>query len=99
MKKALYILLLAVELVGGFILLTLVTSVAGWTYFGVDAGEAEEGGRRQGQAQEQDRSGTGHAAARRCWAGRSWLVHLGNVFRRPDLRKEFLWKKEPLSSL
>ena len=33
MKKALYIVLLAAEFLGGFVLLTLATSVASWTYF------------------------------------------------------------------
>ena len=33
MKKALYIILLIAELVGGFYLLILATSVTGWVYF------------------------------------------------------------------
>ena len=33
MKKALYIILLVAEFLGGFAMLTLTTSVTGWTYF------------------------------------------------------------------
>ena len=33
MKKALYIILLIAELVGGFYLLILATSITGWVYF------------------------------------------------------------------
>ena len=36
MKKALYIILLIAELVGGFCFLLLVTSVTGWVYFSID---------------------------------------------------------------
>ena len=35
MKKALYIILLIAELVGGFGLFLLVTSVTGWVYFSI----------------------------------------------------------------